>query len=132
MVHPPSLLYVGVCAAGARLAIRRGQTARIFGVRLPGSATQQGATIGTSLSAPPLMLALLLYADRTKRRRLTQILAALALVGILAEADTWTTLRRPSDDPTRSLIVSAELLLPISLLGAGGWLTGGTVPPWTR
>lgn len=62
------------------------------------------------------MLALLLYADRTKRRRLTQILAVLALVGILAEADTWTTLRRPNDDPTRSLIVSAEILLPISLL----------------
>jgi hypothetical protein len=65
------------------------------------------------------MLALLLYADRTKRHRLTQILAALALVGILAEADTWTTLRRPTDDPMGSFLVSAEILLPLSLLGIG-------------
>jgi hypothetical protein len=124
-----SLLYVAVCAIGARHAIRRGQTARVLGIRLPGSAAQHAATVGTSLSAPPLMLALLLDADRRNRSRLTQVLAALAIVGILAEADSWTTLRRPGADPTRSLIVGAEILLPISMLRGAGGRYGAA---WTR
>jgi hypothetical protein len=126
-----SLLYVAVCAIGARHAIQRGQTARVLGIRLPGSAAQHAATVGTSLSAPPLMLALLLDADRRKRPRLTRVLAALAIVGILAEADSWTTLRRPRADPTRALIVGAEILLPISMLRGvdGRYGAAWTGPP---
>jgi hypothetical protein len=75
------------------------------------------------------MLALLLYADRRNRRRLTQMLAALAIVGLLAEADTWTTLRRPGADPTRALIVGAEILLPISMLRG---VDGRYGSAWTR
>jgi hypothetical protein len=64
------------------------------------------------------MLAVLLFADRTGRQRLTRVLATLFFIGILSEADTWTTLRRPGDDRLRSSIVASEIALPIALLSS--------------
>jgi hypothetical protein len=39
-------------------------------------------------------------------------------IGILSEADTWTTLRRPGDDRLRSSIVAWEIALPIAMLSS--------------
>jgi hypothetical protein len=44
------------------------------------------------------------------------VLAVLFFFGILSEIDTWTALRRPGDDPTATIIVVAEIALPLALL----------------
>ena len=111
-----SALTIAVSAVGAAHAIERGQTARMFGIRLPGTATAHAATIGTALSAPPGMLVALVFADRQNRQHITRALALLFFFGILAETDTWAALRRPGDDPTATFVVAAEIALPLALL----------------
>ena len=111
-----SALTIAVSTVGAAHAIERGQTARMFGIRLPGTAPTHAATIGTALSAPPGMLAALVVADRTNRPGITRVLALMFLFGILAEADTWTALRRPHEDPMATFVVAAEIALPLALL----------------
>jgi hypothetical protein len=113
-----SALTIAVSGVGAAHAIERGRTARMFGIRLPGTAAWHAATIGTALSAPPAMLATLVFAERTNRQRIIRVLAVLFFFGILSETDTWTALRRPGDDPTATIIVVAEIALPLALLRA--------------
>src|SRR5215471_4707134 len=104
-----------VSAVGAVHAIRRGRTCRFLAIPVPGTAVQHALTIGTPLSAPPIMLAGLATAARQGRTDVVRLLGAAFLLGILGEVDTWTTLRRPSADAFGTACVAAYVVLPAVL-----------------
>jgi hypothetical protein len=113
--------YVVAATAGAFHAVARGRPARFLGVRLPGTAAQHALTIGSPLSAPPIMLVALLAAAWPNPRDPTRTawarrLSVLFLVGIAGEPDTWSTLRRPASDPIATACVVLDLALPAAVL----------------
>lgn len=108
--------YVVVSVIGAVHAVRRGRTARFAGIRLPGSAAQHALTIGSPLSAPPLLLIALVVATHQERLGVVRILSTLCVVGILGEVDTWTTLRRPRCDLLGAACVVLLTTLPLALI----------------
>lgn len=105
-----------VSAMGAGRSVRRGRPAQFAGVRLPGSAAQHALTIGSPLSAPPLMVAGLAVAHRRGRDDIVAWIAAAMVVGIVGEPDSWTTLRHPMSDPITTLCVVSDIVLPALLV----------------
>lgn len=61
--------YVAVCVVGAIHAVRRGRHARFLHVQLPGTPIQHALTIGSPLSASPIMQVALLAADALRTLR---------------------------------------------------------------
>jgi hypothetical protein len=113
--------YVVVAVAGALRSVSNERPARFLGVQLPGTPAQQALTVGSPLSAPPVMLlALLAAAGRSPRdptlAAWVRRLSVLFLVGIAGEPDTWSTLRRPASDPITTACVVLDLVLPAALL----------------
>lgn len=111
-------LYVIVSLVGAVRAVQRDRPCRFAGLTFPGTPAQHAVTVGTPMSAPPLMLVALVLAARRRRVRWLRILAAMFLVGSLAELDTLPTLRNPTDDPVSTACTALELALPAALLAA--------------
>jgi hypothetical protein len=111
--------YVAVSVVGAVHAVRRGSTARFAGVRLPGTPRTHALTIGSPLSAPPVLLIALVVAARQRRSDAINVLSGLFLIGIAGEADTWATVRRPSADPVRTVCAGLAAALPIAMLYRG-------------
>jgi len=116
-----------VSAIGAADSIHRQRPARFAGLRLPGSATQHALTIGSPLSAPPLMLAALVAADRRGRTDLVRLLAAMFIIGILGEIDTWADLSDPTAAPIATACAAAYVLLPAGMIYATS-RTRGCIP----
>lgn len=108
--------YVVTGIVGAVHAVRRGLPARFAGVRLPGSPLQHAVTLGTPLSAPPLAWLAVLLAEGRGRNDIVRKLALLFVVGIAGEPDTWSTLRRPAEDPTATALVALDLVLPMLMI----------------
>ena len=108
--------YLAVSLLGALHAIRRHLPARPVGWQFPGTPRAQALTIGTPLSAPPAMLVALLVAIRMGHRDAIRLLSLLFLLGIVAEADTPTTLRAPFADPFTTGCTALEIVLPIAML----------------
>lgn len=116
MVTPRSWLRLySVCGlAGTAVAVRRGESARLFGIPFPGRIGVQAATIGTGLSAPvPLLLGVAGAASRL-RAPLIAGLSALFVAGALGEPVTWRVLRQPSSDPLLAVIALANVALPVA------------------
>ena len=109
-----SILVVSV--VGAVDSVRRDRCAGFVGISVPGTAAQHALTIGSPLSAPPLMLIALIAAARRGRTDAVRLLAAMLIFGILGEVDTWTTLRRPGLDPVGTACVVLDVVLPVALL----------------
>lgn len=109
---------LAVSAVGALHSVRTGRPARFAGIRVPGRAGQHALTIGSPLSAPPIMLVVLVGAARRGRNDVVRLLASMLIVGILGEVDTWTTLRRPAADPIATTCVVLDLVLPAALIVA--------------
>lgn len=107
---------LAVSLVGALAALDRQRMARFVGIRLPGSPVAQALTVGTSMSAPPVMLGALVISARSGRTDIVRLLSALFLVGILGEPDTWSVVRRPRSDPLATACVALEILLPVALL----------------
>lgn len=113
--------YVAVSVVGAIHACRQGRTARFAGVRLPGTAVQHALTIGSPLSAPPILHVAMLrvvQGDHAEARLRTWMrrLGALFLVGIAGEPDSWSALRRPADDPLSAVCVLLDVALPVAMI----------------
>lgn len=111
-------LYVVVSIVGGARAVQRRRPCRFAGLDFPGTPAQQALTVGTPMSAPPLMLVALIVAVRGRRIRWVRCLAAMFLVGSVAERDTLPTLRNPADDPVSTACTALELALPAALLVA--------------
>jgi hypothetical protein len=107
---------LAVSLIGALAAIGRRREARFAGIRLPGSPVAQALTIGTAMSAPPIMLAGLVISARGGRNDIVRLLSAIFLVGILGEPDTWSVVRRPRSDRLATACVILEIVLPAALL----------------
>ena len=107
---------VAVGLIGAIHAVGQGRKARFAGIQLGGTAAQQALTIGSPLSAPPLMLVAFVVSAYQGRIDVVRILSTVFIVGILGEVDTWTTLRRPGSDPLSAVCVLADLALPIAVI----------------
>jgi hypothetical protein len=107
---------LAVNALGAVTALRQRRPARFAGISLPGPPVLQALTIGSSMSAPPIMLGLLVVGARRGRTDIVRSVAALFVLGILGEPDTWRALRRPSSDPVSAACVVLEIVLPATLL----------------
>ncbi len=108
--------YLAVAVVGAVRAVRRERPARVAGIELPGTPRQQAFTVGTPLSAPPLMLVALVVAGRRGRSDIERILAILFIVGIAGEADTWSALRKPTADLLATTCVLLDVALPTAML----------------
>jgi hypothetical protein len=119
---------VAVSVVGALHCITGGRPARFAGIRLPGTAAQHALTIGTPLSAPPLMLVALVIAARRGRVDAVRLLSAIFIVGILGEPDTWAALRRPSGDPLGTACAGLYIALPGALIARSCYETDG----WAR
>jgi hypothetical protein len=114
-------LYAVVAAVGAFHSVAQGRSPRFLGIRLPGTPTQHTFTVGSPLSAPPVMLVALIAAawrDPSDPMRALWVrrLSVLFLVGIAGELDTWSTLRRPASNPISTACVVLDLALPAALL----------------
>jgi len=107
---------LAVSFVGAAHSVLQNRPARFAGIRLPGTAAQHALTIGTPLSAPPLMLVALTVACRRERHDVVRLLAATLVIGIFGEADTWTTIRKPRTDPLGMTCVALGVVLPTSLI----------------
>lgn len=116
---------IAVSIVGAVNSIRQHRSANFAGIRLPGTASQHALTIGSPLSAPPLMLVALTVASRRERRDVVRLLAATMVIGVIGEADTWTTIRRPRTDPIATACVVLDIVLPAALI----WQTLQPKPP---
>jgi len=111
---------VAVSAVGAVHAVRRNRPARFAAIHLPGSPAAHACTIGSPLSAPPLMLAALVGSAASERAGVVRLLSAGFLIGILGEVDTWSVVRRPASDPVAAACIAGYLVLPaVMLMGAG-------------
>ena len=108
--------YLAVAIVGAVHAVARDRPARFAGVTLPGTPRQQALTVGTPLSAPPLMLAALVVAGRCDRNDIVRRLAILFIVGMVGEVDTWTTLRKPTADLVTTACVVLDVALPAAMM----------------
>ncbi len=108
--------YLAVAVVGAVHAVDRDRPARFAGVNLPGTPRQQALTVGTPLSAPPLMLVALVVAGLRHRSDIVRRLAILFIVGIAGEVDTWTTLRKPTADLLATVCVLLDVALPTAML----------------
>lgn len=98
------------------VALQRGERARLFGLRFPGTVAMQAVTIGTGISAP---LPALLIAPLVGRRRggsASTALASAFLVGALGEPATWRVVRRRSRDRVLSAVVLVNVVLPLLVL----------------
>ncbi len=109
-----SLLAVNL--VGAVTAVSRQRGARFAGIRLPGSPIAHALTVGTSMSAPPAILGVLVISARRGRIDIVRLISALFLVGIMGEPDTWSVVRRPRSDRLATACVALEFLLPAALL----------------
>jgi hypothetical protein len=107
---------VAVSAVGAGRAIQRDRPCRFLGIPFPGTPLQHALTVGSPMSAPPVMLGALLVGAQRGRHDVVGLLSALFIVGILSEPDTWEALRRPRSDPPSTVCVAAEIALPTLLL----------------
>lgn len=127
MVRALAKVYLLVSLLGAVHAVRRGRPARFAGLHFPGTPLAHALTIGTPLSAPPAMLAALLFAVRSRRRGATCLLALLFFLGIIAEPDSLAALRKPTSDPLATGCAALDTALPIALL-----VTARFMPPTPR
>jgi hypothetical protein len=109
-------LYLIVSVFGAVRAVQRQRPCRFAGLSFPGTPAQQALTVGTPMSAPPVMLVALVIFVRRRKVRWVRMLAAMFLVGSVAEADTPQTLRRPQDDPVSTACTALEIVVPAALL----------------
>ena len=107
--------YLVLNVIGAGLSLQRSRSPRLFGVQLPGTPLVHALTIGSPLSAPPLMLMVLIVADRRRRLDVVAALGAMFVCGIACEADTVSALRRPRADPLVTALVALELAVPAAL-----------------
>lgn len=107
---------LAVSLLGAVAAVGRQRKARFAGIRFPGSPVAQALTVGTAMSAPPVMLGALVISARRGRTDLVRLLSALFLMGILGEPDTWSVVRRPRSDRLATACVALEIALPGALL----------------
>ena len=112
-------MYVAVSGVGAWHSLRRRRIARVFGIQLAGSPLAQALTLGTPLSAPPVMLIALILAEHREREDVIAVLAPLFLLGLLGEADTMHTVRGPTADPMSTICVVLEAALPLAMLRHG-------------
>jgi hypothetical protein len=108
--------YLAGSVVGAVHSVRTGRHARFAGVRLPGSPAAHALTIGSPLSAPPVMLLALVIAQRSRRYDVIAALSVLFMIGIAAEADTAPTLSHPRQDRLRTACVALDLVLPAAML----------------
>ena len=108
--------YLAVAVVGAFHSVRRDRRARFAGLDLPGTPAQQVLTVGTPLSAPPLMLVALLVAGRRGRNDIVRMLAMLFIVGIAGEVDTWSALRKPTADLLATACVALNAALPAAMV----------------
>lgn len=107
---------VAVNGLGAVRAIQRDRPCRFLGIPFPGTPLQHAMTVGSPMSAPPLMLGALLVGAQRGRHDVVGLLSAMFLVGILSEPDTWETLRQPRSDPLSTVCAASEIALPTLLL----------------
>lgn len=107
---------LGVSAVGAVRATQRGRPCRFLGIPFPGAPWQHALTVGSPMSAPPIMLATLVVAVRRGRSDIVGLLSTVFIAGILSEPDTWATFRRPRFDPVSTVCVALEIVLPAALL----------------
>src|SRR5262245_2252134 len=110
--------YIGVSVVGAVHSLRRKRLARFLGMQLPGPPVAQALTIGTPLSAPPVMLVALALAAHRRHDTALLMLSAMFLFGIVGEPDTYSTLRRPGVDPVGTTWTVLEAALPAAMLTA--------------
>ena len=108
-----SILIVSVI--GAVQAVHRDRRCRCLGIDFPGTATQHALTVGSGMSAPPLLLGALVISAERDRTGVVGVLAALMVAGILGEPNTWKTLRQPGTDPLSTVCVVLEIALPAKL-----------------
>ena len=108
--------YLAVAVVGAVHAVRLERPVRFAGINLPGTPSQQALTVGTPLSAPPVLLAALLVSSRRGRNDIVRMLAMLFLLGIAGEVDTWTTLRNPTVDLLATTCVLLDVVLPAAMV----------------
>lgn len=111
--------YVAISVVGAVRAVRTQREVQFAGLRLPGTPRTQAFTIGTPLSAPPVMLIALVVATRRRRTDVVTALAGMFLVGVLGERDTYAVARRPWSDPLSTMCAVLEATLPIAMLHHG-------------
>ena len=111
-------LYLAVSVIGAVRAVQRQRLCRFAGLSFPGTPAQQALTVGTPMSAPPLMLAALAVCVRRRRVKWVRMLAAAFFVGSIGELDTLKTLRNPTADPVSTVCTALELAVPAALLAA--------------
>lgn len=107
--------YLVLNVVGAALSVQRRRSPRLFGIRLPGTPLIHALTIGSPMSAPPLMLMALIVAERRRRLDVVAAISAMFVCGIAGEADTVAALRRPRADPVVTALVVLELVVPGSL-----------------
>ncbi len=110
--------YLAVAVVGAVHAVRRERPARFAGIDLPGTPAQQALTVGTPLSAPPVMLVAVVVAGLRHRSDIVRTLAMLFIAGIAGEVDTWTTPCKPIADPLATVCVLLDVALPTAILRA--------------
>ncbi len=108
-------LYGALGLISTLVALQRGERARLFGLRFPGSVPMQAATIGTGISAPVPALLVLPVVDH-RRDGVPAALAAAFLVGALGEPATWRAVRNPSGDRVLSAVVLCNVALPLLAL----------------
>lgn len=107
--------YLTLNVVGAILSVHGRRSPRVFGFRLPGTPTAHALTIGSPLSAPPLMLMALIVAERRRRFDMVAALGAIFVCGVACEADTVAALRDPRADPLVTALVALELAVPAAL-----------------
>ncbi len=108
--------YLAVAVVGAVHAVRLERPVRFAGINLPGTPSQQALTVGTPLSAPPVLLAALLVSSRRGRNDIVRMLAMLFIVGIAGEVDTWSALRKPTADLLATACVVLNAALPAAMV----------------
>ncbi len=118
--------YLAVAALGTWVAVRDDLAGRPFGWDLPLSPLSNFVFgLGTALSAPLVLLLALVAANlllgrgQQVRRRAAGVIAFLGTgfeIGMLAEPISRNVLDSFSRDPLTSVIVSANLLLPLAMV----------------
>ena len=108
--------YLAVVVVGAVHAVRLERPVRFAGINLQGTPRHQALTVGTPLSAPPVLLAVLLVASRRGRNDIVRMLAMLFLLGTAGEVDTWTALRNPTVDLLATACVLLDVVLPAAMV----------------
>lgn len=107
-----------VSVVGAVESIRLDRPGRFVGLPFPGNPLVHALTIGTPLSPPPVMLALLAVAVRERWTVVIRILSVVFLAGIVGEADTPGTVLHPSAHPVNTCCVVLLVVLPVAMFWA--------------